>query len=156
MSSLQMKFDVDGTVLFITLGGNIDEDSKFKIPEFAGIEQIHFDMMDIKIINSCGIRDWVQWLDIFPANLNFYFRNCPQVFIEQVNLIEGMLPKNGFILSFMVPYYQEEKGLLEFVIFEKNRDFPSGKLELPEEMTINGDVYELDVISNRYLKFLFV
>jgi len=58
-SSIQHRGDMS----FVKLGGVIDEDNELadlvdKIPSGTAV----IDLGEIERINSCGVRDWVNWL----------------------------------------------------------------------------------------------
>src|SRR4026208_1047301 len=64
-SSIQHRGDMS----FVKLGGVIDEDNELgdlvdKIPSGTAV----IDLGEIERINSCGVRDWVNWLSKLEAN----------------------------------------------------------------------------------------
>ncbi len=52
--------------LNVELIGAIDEDADFK--ELLGLEQksISFDFDKVNMINSCGIREWIKFIEGIP------------------------------------------------------------------------------------------
>src|SRR5665647_2893632 len=66
--------------------GCIDEDADFK--ELLGLEQRHitFDFNQVSMINSCGIREWIKFLERIPEKSTMTYTNCPQIIIEQINM----------------------------------------------------------------------
>src|SRR4026208_1599998 len=58
-----------GDVSYVKLGGVIDEDNELtnlveKIPLGTAV----IDLGEIERINSCGVRDWVNWLSKLESN----------------------------------------------------------------------------------------
>src|ERR1041384_2350367 len=106
-----------GDVRFVKLGGVIDEDNELgdlveKIP--AGTSVI--DLGEVERINSCGVRDWVNWLGKIEANkTDVLLAEGPPASGAQINLVNNFTG-NGVVKSFYVPYFcpecDEEKVLL--------------------------------------------
>jgi anti-anti-sigma regulatory factor len=112
-SSIQHRGDMS----FVKLGGVIDEDNELadlvdKIP--AGTAVI--DLGEIERINSCGVRDWVNWLSKLENNgTRSVLVECSPAIVAQINLVNNFTG-NGVVKSFYVPYFcpecDEEKVLL--------------------------------------------
>src|ERR1043165_2368013 len=111
-SSVQHRGDVS----YVKLGGVIDEDNELadlvdKIP--TGTAMI--DLGEIERINSCGVRDWVNWLSKLEANgTRSVLVECSPAIVAQINLVNNFTG-SGVVKSFYVPYFcpecDEEKGL---------------------------------------------
>lgn len=106
-----------GDVSYVKLGGVIDEDNALgdlvdRIP--AGTAVI--DLGEIERINSCGVRDWVNWLSKLEANgARSVLVECSPAIVAQINLVNNFTG-GGVVKSFYVPYFcpecDEEKVLL--------------------------------------------
>jgi anti-anti-sigma regulatory factor len=106
-----------GDVSYVKLGGVIDEDNELgelvdKIP--AGTAVI--DLGEIERINSCGVRDWVNWLSKLESNgTRSVLVECSPAIVAQINLVNNFTG-SGVVKSFYVPYFcpecDEEKVLL--------------------------------------------
>jgi anti-anti-sigma regulatory factor len=106
-----------GDVSYVKLGGVIDEDNELtdlvdKIP--AGTAVI--DLGEIERINSCGVRDWVNWLSKLENNgTRSVLVECSPAIVAQINLVNNFTG-SGVVKSFYVPYFcpecDEEKVLL--------------------------------------------
>lgn len=99
MSKFELKIDKNADAAKITIAGIIDEDVDFNEFSLNGINQMEFDLNSVKRINSCGIREWIKWLE---SNLKakMTYVNCPKIIVDQINMVDGFLPKNGKVLSF--------------------------------------------------------
>lgn len=106
-----------GDVSFVKLGGVIDEDNELsdlveKIPTGTAV----IDLGEIERINSCGVRDWVNWLSKLEHNgTRSVLVECSPAIVAQINLVNNFTG-NGVVKSFYVPYFcpecDEEKVLL--------------------------------------------
>jgi hypothetical protein len=87
-------------------------DEYFKpLPVPADSRFIDINLVSLGHINSTGIKTWVEWVQsnkIHSPDLFYRISNCPKVFIDQVNMVEGFLPERCLIESFSVPYYCEK------------------------------------------------
>lgn len=107
----------ENNVDVVKLSGVIDEDNELndivdKIP--PGV--IYIDLGEIERINSCGVRDWVNWLARLEKNgSRGVLVECSPAIVAQINLVNNFTG-NGAVKSFYVPYYcsecDEEKVLL--------------------------------------------
>jgi anti-anti-sigma regulatory factor len=112
-SSIQHRADVS----YVKLGGVIDEDNELaelvdKIPTGTAV----IDLGEIERINSCGVRDWVNWLSKLENNgTRSVLVECSPAIVAQINLVNNFTG-NGVVKSFYVPYFcpecDEEKVLL--------------------------------------------
>ncbi len=104
-------------VTFIKLSGVIDEDNELadlsdKIPSGTAV----IDLGEVERINSCGVRDWVNWLSQIEGNsTRVVLVECSPAIVAQINLVNNFTG-SGVVKSFYVPYFcpecDEEKVLL--------------------------------------------
>lgn len=138
--------------LNVELIGSIDEDADFK--ELLGLEQrnISFNFDKVSMINSCGIREWIKFLEKIPETTHVVYNNCPQIIIEQINMVHGFFRKGASINSFYAPYYCEKCGAESKIHLSasqiKNRKAP--KIDCPK----CGSEAEFDAIEAQYFSFL--
>ena len=106
-----------GDVSYVKLSGVIDEDNELgelvdKIPTGTAV----IDLGEIERINSCGVRDWVNWLNRLETNgTRSVLVECSPAIVAQINLVNNFTG-SGVVKSFYVPYFcpecDEEKVLL--------------------------------------------
>lgn len=106
-----------GDVSYVKLAGVIDEDNELgelvdRIPSGTAV----IDLGEIERINSCGVRDWVNWLSKLEYNgTRSVLVECSPAIVAQINLVNNFTG-NGVVKSFYVPYFcpecDEEKVLL--------------------------------------------
>ncbi|HVK74607.1 MAG TPA: hypothetical protein VM734_14860 [Kofleriaceae bacterium] len=104
-------------VSYVKLSGVIDEDNELttltdKIPSGTAV----IDLGEIERINSCGVRDWVNWLGKLEGQATrSVLVECSPAIVAQINLVNNFTG-NGVVKSFYVPYFcpecDEEKVLL--------------------------------------------
>lgn len=154
MSKFELKIDKNTTPAKISISGVIDEDVDFSIYNLAGINQMEMDLNSIKSINSCGIREWIKWLGT-NATAKMTYINCPKIIVDQINMVDGFLPKNAQVLSFYVPYYNDQNGTEKNVLFKLGNEFNEDGVNPPEKVVDEtGQAMEMDVIETKYFKFL--
>jgi anti-anti-sigma regulatory factor len=117
MSKFQASVQHRGDVSYVKLGGVIDEDNELgdlvdKIPTGTAV----IDLGEIERINSCGVRDWVNWLSKLENNgTRSVLVECSPAIVAQINLVNNFTG-SGVVKSFYVPYFcpecDEEKVLL--------------------------------------------
>jgi anti-anti-sigma regulatory factor len=106
-----------GDMSYVKLGGVIDEDNALydlvdRIPSGTAV----IDLGEIERINSCGVRDWVNWLSkLESSGTRSVLVECSPAIVAQINLVNNFTG-SGVVKSFYVPYFcpecDEEKVLL--------------------------------------------
>lgn len=154
MSKFDVKVNRAGERLGVVLAGTIDEDADFQQASLAGASHIDVDMLGLKSINSCGIREWIKWLSTAPA-ASITFNQCPKVIVDQINMVDGFLPANAKVNSFFVPYYHDESGSEKNILFHFGQEFSEATVNPPVEVKDeDGNTMEMDVIESKYFKFI--
>jgi anti-anti-sigma regulatory factor len=102
---------------YVKLSGVIDEDNELtdltdKIPGGTAV----IDLSEIERINSCGVRDWVNWLGKIEKNgAKPVLVECSPAIVAQINLVNNFTGA-GVVKSFFAPYFcpncDREKVLL--------------------------------------------
>lgn len=148
------KIQEDGKIV-ILVSGNIDEDSNFTGHGFSGNSEVTLDLENVVSINSCGIREWINWLrEAESTKINF--RKCPKVIVDQINMVSGFLPETAKVESFYVPYYSEDSGDEKLVLFHSGKEFTETEVDAPEKIKDekSGEEFEIDVVESKYFRFL--
>ena len=90
----------------LKLVGVVDEDNELVNLEnkLAGGPLV-LDLSEIDRINSCGVRDWVNWLGRIEKNgARPVFVSCSPAIVAQINLVHNFTA-GGIVKSFYAPYY---------------------------------------------------
>lgn len=156
MNSFSADLKKEGNTLIITLKGRLDEDVRYPSINDERYDRLVFVLSDVNMINSCGIRDWLAWHKTIVGRPQIVFKECHKLIIDQVNMVAGFLPENAIVQSFYTPYYCEKCEKLTELFLEREKDYPQGDLDLPEEIECMHckNKAELDVIETKYLKFI--
>ena len=157
-----MKMD-DNNNTRLQFEGPMDEHSDYKQIQFDFTDEVIFDFDRVSHINSSGIKAWVQWQnsvqESFPR-LRFSFINCPKPIVDQINMVEGFIPKNSVVRSFKVPYYCETCEADKSYTFVLGREYVQNDdgtfvLKVPPNTCERSDCeMEPDVVEQKYFRFL--
>lgn len=146
----------------LQIDGSMDEHSDYTSIETHFTDEVVFDFNNVEHINSTGIKHWVQWVariaDENP-NLKFVFVNCPKPVVDQINMVDGFLPKGSSVKSFKVPYFCEvcDKDVTCTFVFGREFQMKDGKMSLtiPANKCDRSDCeMEPDVVEQKYFRFL--
>ena len=137
----------------IMLAGMIDEDTTFDEIMKLGSPLI-FNFKGITAINSCGVRNWVNFLKAF-GETNAAFEECPPIVVKQMNMIPSFTA-GAKITSVYVPYVcdncdKESMALVDTSQFTKGKF--SVKEAIPCEACKEGEM-ELDGHPAQYFSFI--
>src|SRR5262245_28301627 len=113
----QAQVEQRNEITYVKLGGVIDEDNELvELGERIPNGTVVIDLGGVERINSCGVRDWVNWLgSIEKKNADVVLVECSPAIVAQINLVNNFTG-GGVVKSFYVPYFcpecDEEKVLL--------------------------------------------
>lgn len=148
---LEIKIEEQNGQLNIAFIGSIDEDSDFSSVDTDLKGNLVFDLSRIELINSCGIREWIKFQESLINIETIIYQKCPQVIIEQMNIVKGFIKEGGVIESFFAPYYDEKEDQ-EVKILLKPSDIIDGKA--PTQKGTSGNDLEFDDIEAQYFNFI--
>lgn len=151
MSSLKILVDEVDSELKVTLEGQINEDSNFDSLKNLKGDKITINFKNIEHINSCGIRDWIELQKNHFHFKKINYEQCPQIIIEQMNIVAGFVHEKGEIKSFYAPYYSESEDK-EYKLLLSPSEVVDGKA--PVKKNQNGEELEFDEIEAQYFNFL--
>lgn len=135
----------------VALEGVIDEDANFDKIKSLGMNQFIFDFNNVSMINSCGIREWIKYLDgLGSASITYI--NCPQIIIEQVNMVHGFIRKGVAVESFYAPYFCTNCDTGKKILL-KSSEVLGTKPPLKHCNTCKTEL-EFDAIEKQYFSFL--
>ncbi len=148
---LSINTRITGDETYVELVGIIDEDSSFDKIKNLQMNKFSFDFNKVTMINSCGIREWIKYIqELEGAQIKYL--NCPQIIIEQVNMVHGFIRKGIVVESFYAPYFcpncDTEKKILLMSSEISNFKAPSKQCN-----TCKSNL-EFDAIEKQYFTFL--
>lgn len=148
---LTINIKISGDEIYVALEGTIDEDATFDKIKSLGLGKYYFDFNKVNMINSCGIREWIKYLEEIDGTQIIY-HNCPQIIIEQVNMVHGFIRKGVVVESFFAPYFCSSCDT-ERKILLKSSEVTNYKAPAKQCNTCNNDM-EFDAIEKQYFSFL--
>lgn len=153
MADREFDVSVDSTpeVTTFKFSGSINEDFTFKNLIGERSSKYIFDLESVSLLNSCGIREWIKFINELPEDSELEYHNCPTVVVLQMNMVKGFLTSNAKVVSFYAPYYDEEADE-EVKILLTTEQVVDGKA--PEIKNDAGEELEFDGIEATYFKFL--
>jgi len=135
----------------VSLGGIIDED--FKFDSFIDLtkKDLYIDLGKIVQMNSCGVRSLIGLIKNL-SDKKIAYTNCPCIFINQINMVKGLLPDYCRVVSFYAPYFspitQEEIDVLI-----ETTEVAGGKAPAKKHPETNENM-QFDDLEDIYFKFL--
>ncbi len=142
---------ITGDEAHISLVGVIDEDANFDKIKALKMGHYIFDFNSVNMINSCGIREWIKYLqEIEGATISYI--NCPQIIIEQVNMVHGFIRKGITVSSFFAPYFCSTCDTGKKILL-KNAEVTGTKPPVKLCNTCSNEL-EFDAIEKQYFSFL--
>tara|TARA_R110002072_G_scaffold534_5_gene3750 strand:+ start:7520 stop:7993 length:474 start_codon:yes stop_codon:yes gene_type:complete len=152
-SKLELQVEIANDEVTVKLIGIIDEDADFSKVTDLNLKKYIFDFDQIKSINSCGIRDWINFINTIDDTAAIIYRNCTQVIIEQMGMVKGFVKDGAVIESLYAPYFCEDCDD-EFKHHMKASDVSDMKAPDVKCPKCSGTNTEFDAIESQYFNFL--
>ncbi|TNE95139.1 MAG: hypothetical protein EP326_15775 [Deltaproteobacteria bacterium] len=149
-TSLKLETQILDNKVEVKVSGQIDEDATFEKILNIKQEVYIFDLEGVSLINSCGVREWINFLEKLPEDADITYKNVPQIVVEQINMVQGFVRPGARITSFYAPYYNEEKDEVVKVLLQSD-EVANGKAPSKSE---DGTDLEFDAIEAQYFNFL--
>lgn len=150
---LEEKFKIQVTKSegksIVFLQGDIDEDSVFDELLALG-SPVVLDFKDVTSINSCGIRNWVNFLKNLVGR-EIYYQQCPPLIVRQMNMVPSFVG-HANVLSVFAPYVCEHCEEEKLVLIDKNGFKGAIEESFPCTKCKEG-VMELDGHPKQYIAF---
>ncbi len=154
----------------LPLAWNIDQQPQETIVEFRGeIDEnvdfselrrhlkgsVVFHLGSVRRINSCGVREWVNFVRNLPNVRTLEFTHCSPVTVTQLNMIYNFRGP-AYIRSFYAPYVCENCDHEEEKLLDTKSQFAGGDLQAAPNFVCEecNEPLEFDDIPERYFAFL--
>jgi hypothetical protein len=153
--SLTWRIDEDAGTITVTFFGDIDENADLSALRASLHGKVVFHMENIHRINSCGVREWVNFIRDLPRVSELTFIRCSPVTVTQLNMIYNFRGP-AKIESIYAPYICENCDSEKEELIDLNEQFPDRVIgDLPVFVCSQcGEPMEFDDIPDRYLSFL--
>ena len=152
-SKLKIERKDEPGITRIAMSGIIDEDADFD-EAFGDLKPtVIINLEGIDLINSCGVREWVHAVQVFPKTGKVVYEKCAPRIVEQANYVANFLG-NGKMTSFFAPYYcakcKKEANVLLEVENLRSRPVKAPAAKCPTCKS----AMEFDDIEEEYFSFL--
>lgn len=150
-----VKFEKSRTL--IVLEGWLDERAELPELEEPVNGDLVLDLEGITLVNSLGVRNWIQWLKVLRVEHDVKLIHCSPAFLKQVNTLQGFLNDRTKIESVFVPYFCEDCGREDKLLINiPKMGEPVHVAAAPPEFKCSscGMNMELDMIESQYFTFL--
>jgi hypothetical protein len=153
--SFQLREQPSGAGMVVEFTGDVDENANFSELKRRLSGHVTFSLHGVRRINSCGVREWVNFVRELPGVSQLEFEACSTAVVSQLNMIFNF-KGSGRIKSFFAPYVCESCGREEEKLLEVARHFPDRKSRQVPPFACEkcGASMEFDDVPERYLSFL--
>ena len=129
---------------------------KFVFPTVqGGIRTIEIDLAKVTFMSSFGVKLWIEWHRRMEPGITYLISNASPPFVNNINMVDGFLPKQSKVLSLYAPFISEDGDTDELVLLTLDKDyFADGKWKLPLVKTAEGVTLSEDFFPEKYFKFL--
>jgi hypothetical protein len=161
--ALSFQIEKKSDHILLQLTGAIDEQAEFEKITLPETKQLVIDLKNIKTLNSIGLRDWSRWMSELTAITGgIVFKNCPNIFVHQMNILDGFINANTTVESIIVPFYCESCNHHENYLAVRGTDYFEATADKPEKIMMSfekicekcGKVSEADILKQKHFKFL--
>ncbi|MDA3862615.1 MAG: STAS domain-containing protein [Deltaproteobacteria bacterium] len=150
--SLKVK---DG-ITYVSIMGIIDEDNNLsELGDKIGVGVVLLNLSRVERINSCGVRDWVNWLsDLEKKGASLVIIESSPAIVAQINLVNNFTG-NAVVQSFFAPYYCPSCDKEKVLHIEANSIEDVENPEAPQARCDECDgIMEFDDMEESYFAFL--
>jgi hypothetical protein len=148
----------------VELEGEIDEHADLAELRRKLRGAVVFDLGEVRRINSCGVREWVNFVRDLAASSGegsvseVVFTRCSPAIVTQLNMIYNFRGR-AKVRSFLAPYVCRSCDHEEDKLLDVQTHFTGAgpaRLRRPPELACDrcGGRMELDDLPERYLSFL--
>jgi anti-anti-sigma regulatory factor len=143
-------------VTFVKLSGVIDEDNELgTLADKLGAGTAVIDVSEIDRINSCGVRDWVNWLGkAEKGGAKVVLVECSPAIVAQINLVNNFTGQ-GVVKSFYAPYFCPNCDIEKVLLVETRDLFGQQPFKAPSCRCDECDgPMDFDDMEESYFAFL--
>jgi hypothetical protein len=154
-TALTWRIEERPDLMTVSLFGEIDENVDFSELRRRLRGAVDFQLAEVRRINSCGVREWVNFVRDLPHVTELTFTRCSPAIVTQLNMIYNFRG-NAKIRSFYAPYVCESCNNEEEKLLDVDAQFPDGEVHKVPHFPCSecGEVMEFDDLPERYLSFL--
>ena len=139
----------------VLFSGILDETAVLEKLDLKKFTAVEIDLKNILRVTSSGLRLWRTWVSTLDQSKKYSIQSCCKTFVNQANLVAGLIPKWMDVKSVELPYFCEKCCDLFCVVIPLGTG-SSVPGDLDEAMPCPkcGARAELDVDPDKYFRFL--
>ncbi|MEM9490178.1 MAG: hypothetical protein AAGC55_13605 [Myxococcota bacterium] len=153
--ALSWRIKERGGLTTVEFFGEIDENADFSDLRRHLKGSVVFHLAEVRRINSCGVREWVNFVRDLPDVTELTFTHCSPAIVTQLNMIYNFRGR-AKVRSFYAPYVCEYCNNEEDKLLEVTTVFENGEIKGVPEFQCREcqKMMEFDDLPERYLSFL--
>ena len=135
--------------------GEIDENADFAELRRRLKGAVVYHLAEVRRINSCGVREWVNFVRDLPGVTELTFTHCSPAIVTQLNMIYNFRGAAS-VRSFYAPYVCESCNTEEERLLDVDTHFANANVGDPPEFRCERckQPLQFDDLPERYLSFL--
>lgn len=140
---------------YLKLQGILDEDNLLVnlLSQIQG-RLLLIELSEIERINSCGVRDWVNWLNqILALGVHVILLKCSPPVVNQANMVANFA-SDAFIHSFYAPYSHPDTGEEQAVLLFTEELRQTRPVQPPRIYSDDGQEMEFEEFPESYFAFI--
>jgi hypothetical protein len=149
--------------LIVRVVGKLNEDVNLNdvglfLDAIPDIQTVGFDLSRLLEINSCGVREWVLFMEKVTSRFRCRIVAASEIFVAQASIVPGVLGRERVpVESFQAPYFCPPCNRTESRVLKPGDVLRvAGGIEPPAAPcgTCAGPL-EFDALADEYFSFLF-
>ena len=141
----------------IYFSGHINEDAEECLADLAAklAPACTINFKEVKSINSCGVRAWINFIRILENGRTIEFEECPPEVVSQINMIPNF-KGNSSINSVYATYSCENCDLQNLHLFKKGLNLPKAINEVLPEVTCPNcsETMEMEELEEEFFNWI--
>lgn len=152
----------ENQLVIVTISGPVDENTEFPDLSKAARGVLRLELNAVTRLNSMGLKGWIAWMKSIPKNLQVEFSLCPRAVVDQMGILNGFLPMQATVVSFLVPYHCHKCGHETDVIAIREQDYLEANTDFREKVLLSaerpcpecGSQMDWDIVPQKYFSFM--
>lgn len=139
----------------LSLSGELTEDTDLNpiVPQLGA--QVVVDLERVTRINSCGLREWLSFVQTLEAEgKSLVLERCAPAIVAQLNMIANFTGRSGKVRSIFAPYHCASCGAEHQELIETNAIGRGFSLESGPPCPSCKATMQFDDLPDTYLLFL--
>lgn len=131
----------------------VDENTRLPEVKIPAGENLEIDLGYLKLMNSAGIRHWIQWLTPLTRANRVQLIHCPLIFVNLSAIVVDVVPAGASVRSFTLNYFCDETDEEIRVLFQSQGN--DSEFNIPEKIVDpSGSIFEFDgLFSKTFARF---